>query len=180
MWYAGHALFAGYIEKVRSPVTIPGSPSKIWNGDQVPWWGGSYSSVDFTDATKDAMLMGNTTSWFDSSTRIYTRLGNIGTPTLNTANNLLFTAEQYGGSSTALVTRGINVPNDLDGNYPMLAISLVCNASGFKGRHGSTFDLYFGNPATIDGDTYPNDSTRQFVQFGDFIWPWDSSIPQIL
>lgn len=180
MWYAGHCLFAGYIERVRSPVTIPGSPSKIWNGDQVPWWGGSYSSTDFTNATKDAMLMGDTSAWYDSSTRIYTRLGNIGTPTLNTANNLLFAAEQYGGSSTALVTRGINVPNDLDGNYPMVPLSLVCNGSGFKGRHGSTFDLYFGNPALIDGDTYPNDSTRQFVQLGDFIWPWDGSIPQLL
>ena len=45
-------------------------------------------------------------------------------------------------------------------------------------RLGSVYDLWYGSTAVGQGDTYPNDSTRQFVQFGHFIFPWNGTAPQ--
>lgn len=65
---------------------------------------------------------------------------------------------------------------DLDGgSWPMLPIGLFSNVSGRVGRLGALTDLWWGATAVADGDYYPADLTRQFVQIVDIIVPWNGS-----
>ena len=63
--------------------------------------------------------------------------------------------------------------------WPMLPIGLACNTSGFYGRHGRLADIYWGTemPAMMAGYTYPSDGSKQWIQIGHMIFPWDGSTP---
>jgi hypothetical protein len=50
---------------------------------------------------------------------------------------------------------------------------------GQRGRHGEIADLLFGPSSASHGDTYPDDGSRQLVQFGHLVFPWDGSTPSI-
>ena len=51
-------------------------------------------------------------------------------------------------------------------------------SGGLVGARGNRFDAYWApTPPAQNGDTYPNDATRQFVQIGHWVLPHDGSIP---
>ena len=56
-------------------------------------------------------------------------------------------------------------------------MGIVSTTAGSRGRLGTVFDLWYGSKAIGQGDTYPNDTSRQFAQFGHFVFPWNGSIP---
>lgn len=84
------------------------------------------------------------------------------------------TTEGY--NANALVNKQV-APNDISGEYPMCPIAIASETATRRGRHGEIFDLYYGLEAVADGDTYPNDVTRQFLQIGEFIFPWNGTVP---
>lgn len=67
----------------------------------------------------------------------------------------------------------ITVANQISNEWEMLPIGFVSQTATRTGRHGSYYDLWLGQTAVTDADTYPADGTMQFVQVGDFILPWN-------
>jgi len=62
---------------------------------------------------------------------------------------------------------------DLDSSaWPMFPIGLWCDESGARGRIGTLDDIYWGSTSINDGDHYPGDASRLWVQLGDIIQPW--------
>lgn len=92
------------------------------------------------------------------------------------AMNFNFTTEGFGGQA---VGQNQATPNGLDGSYPFTNIGLWSVTSGMKGRHGTLVDLWFGSTTPATQDTYPNDASRQFVQVGDLIYPWNGTVMSI-
>ena len=72
------------------------------------------------------------------------------------------------------------VADDNSGEYPLCIIALWSSTPGAIGLKGIIPDLYFGLHATSTGDTYPDDGSKQWAQFGDFVFPWDGSTPVIV
>lgn len=61
------------------------------------------------------------------------------------------------------------------GGHNLYPVSLWSETATVRGAVGNWKDLWCGNVGANDGDTYPNDATRQFVQVSDFIVKWDGS-----
>lgn len=80
-----------------------------------------------------------------------------------------------GGVLPALVPG--SVPNDLDSAWPMLPLSTFGITTGMRGRNGTIVDLWAGSANVPTGDTYPNNTTYQFCQFGSVIVPWNGTLP---
>lgn len=68
--------------------------------------------------------------------------------------------------------------NQISNEYPLMPMGVYSQQSGSYGFHGFIVDMWNGttNVAATNGSTYPDDSTRQFVQFGNTVLPWDGSV----
>jgi hypothetical protein len=94
---------------------------------------------------------------------------------IDTVNFLAYmTMEGYAGGSVA---GNQTYPDDHSLEWPILPIGLYSATALSRGRKGAMVDLWFGSTAINTGDTYPDDATKQFAQFGDFIIPWNGSTP---
>lgn len=85
------------------------------------------------------------------------------------------------GTSTALTAASsvFAAPNDFSGEYPFFTCSVNSTTASHRGRHGLLFDTWLGLDITNNGDTYPNDTSRQFLQIATQIIPWNGSVAQI-
>ena len=63
------------------------------------------------------------------------------------------------------------------GGYLICPLSLFSQTAGARGKVGNVVDLWLGLVSASDGDTYPNDTSRQFVAYGDLVLPNDGSTP---
>lgn len=58
--------------------------------------------------------------------------------------------------------------------WPMGLASLT---TGIRGRYGRIRDLFWGNSNTFTGDiqggTFPQDNSKQWIKIGNMIYPWD-------
>lgn len=89
--------------------------------------------------------------------------------------SLYLAGESYNGN---LLTNGLTTPNDVTGEYPLVATSYVQTGTpGFRGIVGDPVDTWFGVSTISTGATYPADNSRQFVQFGTLAVPWNGSVP---
>ena len=71
------------------------------------------------------------------------------------------------------------IPNEIDGTWPMLPIGFVSPTTLVRGRHGRFNDMWAGSTSIPNGFCYPNDGTRQFIQVGNVILPWNGTNPRI-
>ena len=95
----------------------------------------------------------------------------------STNMSLFLTSE--GWSSNTLWGR-LTGGNDLDsGLRPLAPLGVASETIGTKGRHGQVFDMWLTSQGASGGDTYPNDTSRQFIQVGDFVFKWDGSVVQM-
>lgn len=69
--------------------------------------------------------------------------------------------------------------NSFDGTWPLFPIGIGSITVAMQGRHGTVFDLWWRPTSLGQIDTFPNDTSRQFVVMGDFVLPWDGSVPVI-
>jgi len=76
------------------------------------------------------------------------------------------------GHTTAALGQYQTYENDIEGGWPMYPMGMFCDVAGARGRHGVFFDLWWGSTTRGEGDHYPADLSRQFVQIGDLIHPW--------
>lgn len=89
--------------------------------------------------------------------------------------NLQLTVEAVGTSWLGTLAPYIN---EINSAYPLPPLGVYATTTGVRGRHGSLADIWMGTNAfgNVSGDTYPNDATRQFAQFGPLVIPWDGSV----
>ena len=95
-----------------------------------------------------------------------------------TAAPMYVTAE---GTLAAMAGEYLTVANEVDSSYPMFPMGILNTAIvGRRGRHGRLRDMWWGQasaPPATSGTTYPLDGSKQFVQFGHMVFPWNGSIP---
>lgn len=102
--------------------------------------------------------------------------------------SLQMTGEGMNSGQTGLwgQTTAGQQPNDIDSSFTMMPIGITGTAVGVRGRHGTLFDVWWGSGGVNAADTYPNDATRQFAQFGSgtttgsIIFPWDGGAAPVL
>jgi len=82
----------------------------------------------------------------------------------------------YDGS---LITSTMSLPGTFDttNSYLMAPVYVGTNGAAGYGILGKLPDFWAGSTARSTSDTYPDDNTRTFAQFGDFIVPWDTTVP---
>lgn len=75
-------------------------------------------------------------------------------------------------SSTLAEQQSFTAPLD-SSSYGMYPIGLWCLDVGAQGRLGALTDIWWASVATSDGDYYPADLSKQFVQVYDLVLPWN-------
>ena len=68
--------------------------------------------------------------------------------------------------------------NDISNEWSLTPVGLASETANVRGRHGTLYDLYWGSIYRQPGDSWPNDNTRQFIQIGHLVVPWNGTIPQ--
>lgn len=89
-------------------------------------------------------------------------------------------ARRTGPSAAAFMTD--SGKNQLLDEYPMYPVAIASNANGYIGLWGRLRDVYVTprDPGIIAGSTYPADGSRQWLHTGgDFVYPWDGSVPLV-
>lgn len=82
------------------------------------------------------------------------------------------------GTATAALSTDSNVgllANEVSGEWGLYPLGFVATTAGVRGRHGQLQDLWFGSGGANSGDTYPNDASNRFAQFGHLVIPWNGS-----
>lgn len=85
------------------------------------------------------------------------------------------TTELFNNNPIGQQSNLTRTPNQVNSEFIASAIGVASETSGFIGRHGQLFDIWWGPEEMKEGSMYPGDDTRQLVQFGDLIVPWDGS-----
>jgi hypothetical protein len=127
-----------------------------------------------------AKLAGSIVNWYPGSN--YDPIWARGpTGSLEDGQPVQFGVTEEGFVTSVYQPVGIAVPvaSDLTGAFPLGPLGVTGLNAGSIGRHGQLFDLWVGSAGVNTGDTYPNDTSRQFAQFDDFVWPWEGSVPVI-
>lgn len=91
----------------------------------------------------------------------------------STTVSIYMTGESVAGVP---VGQSHNFAGDLSGEWPIAPIGLASLTASNRDRLGTVADLWWGADTAPQGQTYPNDATRLFVQFGVLIFPWDGSV----
>lgn len=91
-------------------------------------------------------------------------------------NGSNYLTEEY-CSSSPLGVQFNSVANEISSEWPISPMGLASTATGVRGRHGSFYDLFWGTNNHAVGTTYPLDGSKQFVQFDEFVFPWNGTAP---
>ncbi len=99
--------------------------------------------------------------------------------TYNNTFNLYLTSEMH---TSDMIGQLYTFPDDQTGEWPMCPIGLYSSSVGMQGpRRASLTDIWWGSTAIKTGDCYPITPTdsKEFVQFGDLILPWNGTTPLV-
>lgn len=88
--------------------------------------------------------------------------------------NLYLTSEARGSAQLGQV---FTIANAFSGEFPIFPLGLASETVSHVGRHGTLQDIWFGLSSLANGDTYPNDTTRQLLQAGELVLPWNGAVP---
>lgn len=91
---------------------------------------------------------------------------------------LYLTSEGYGTQMIGEATAGLSADSQTSG-WVMCPMGLASITADHIGRKGSLYDMWWGSVTRSTGDSYPNDTSYQFAQFGDMILPFDGTLPQV-
>ena len=95
--------------------------------------------------------------------------------------NMVLSAETcFSGDVPMTLFSGMN-PSELssDNGYLLQPTGLVGLESGVRGSNGRVPDFWWGPNEMNQGDTLPDNGTRQFVKLGDAVFVWDGSVPLV-
>lgn len=94
-------------------------------------------------------------------------------------NLLCYTATEC-FSGVAIPAQAAGVIHDFSGAYPITPLSVHSGTGGARGRAGRLVDLWMGSIAIPDASNFPvTPPDREFIQFRQFVLPWNGSSPQI-
>lgn len=146
--------------------TLTGGPRLIWIFDKVkdPVDGWDTPAIGSAD---NSTISGRYALLHDSNT--YTH------GYQNGQFEVYLTCESYGTATGALGVL-LTGANEIDGNYPIMAMGVHSETSGNRGRHGDVYDLWWGLQNAADLETYGG-ASRLFVQFSDLVLPWNGTVP---
>lgn len=140
-----------FFEKIRTPIT----------GLTTPFIHGQQSNISTPGAHQPS-----TSLWYSGQSAMFQQVA--------THRRAYMTGEAYNGT----LVSSVSAVSDINSEWPLSPVGLYCNTAGVKGRLGYMADIWWGATSTVtSGDTYPDDTTRQFVQFGNMVFPWDGSVP---
>lgn len=126
-----------------------------------------------------------TSGWTNPYVAFVGGLGGIGNPGLyaalyNTARAGIrvngfnaaayWTCESFNGG---ILGAKLNFAQDIDSSFIMAPIGIATTQSGARGRWGILNDIWWGTNALPEATNFPSDASRQFVQFGNLIIPWN-------
>lgn len=87
----------------------------------------------------------------------------------------MFATFESPGNFFTVATK-LNAANEISGEYLLMRVGMWHSATvGQRGRHGFIHDLWFTNQVLQNGDTMPSDASKQFVVFGDGVFPGDGT-----
>lgn len=70
--------------------------------------------------------------------------------------------------------------DDDTGEYHLSPVQLACANFLSRGVYkGTICDLWWGSADRAIGTCYPDDTSKQFAQFGHLVFPWNGSTPQV-
>lgn len=108
---------------------------------------------------------------------------NIGSATMSVGNSprgglmaLAASCDNHGGIRFAY---SAYQSNSFSGEYPVFPVIIHSTTTGSIGTHGMFSDLWFGMSSLQLCMYYPDNTSRQFVQIGNLVFPWDGSAIQI-
>jgi len=83
-----------------------------------------------------------------------------------------------GGYDNQALGEVLTVVDGLTGEWLVSPVGIASEYGSRQGRKGALYDLWFG-PKSINnsGDCFPADGSKQFVQFGFMIFPWNGTTP---
>jgi hypothetical protein len=152
----------------RVVVYVSNLPVLFWLFDRASGGVSGWSPAVFAAVSQATSNVLRYADWWASASWVHGRTSG------GVANAYLSCEGMNGGG----LGETILVANELDSAWPFLPIGIVSNTPGSRGRLGTVYDLWYGSTAIGHGDTYPDDSTRQFAQFGHLIFPWNGTAPQ--
>lgn len=173
-------LGAGLVSRVHCIQSTDGQATRVF-----AFHGGLCLMVLAFDKPKNPVSGWNNLPWFAlcANTGALTEMATYAT--FNTANTSAFAKQGATAFNPYLTVEGFNAltmgagvtfSNDLDAaSYPICPIGLVSTTVGARGRHGEVFDMWFGSTIIPSGDNYPGDASKQFVQIGHLIIPWNGT-----
>ena len=103
--------------------------------------------------------------------RIFPAVGNAVTA------SLFMTSEVVPYFGVAALGRAHTAQSYLDTAYPFIPIGLFSGTATVRGRMGTLVDLWQASVTPVSFYQYPSNGTKQFVQVGDLIVPWNRSTP---
>jgi hypothetical protein len=87
-------------------------------------------------------------------------------------HNIYATSEGYIDGANGQKWGGAN---ELSGEYPLYPWGLACFDVGMKGRMGELPDIWWSGTDLVNGHSFPDDNSRQFMVWADIVTPWDGS-----
>lgn len=168
-----HAWCSDDGECTRVIVCVGGAAQQFWLLDQLqnpveplagPWSTPFVGVVESSDAISDLPTYGN---YNDRAALHGVYSGEF---------LAYMTSEGY---ASAMAGENLTTVDSLSNAWVMCPIGVISTTALNNGRKGYLSDIWWGSTTRLTGDTYPNDGSYQFVQFGDMILPWDGSTPLI-
>lgn len=90
--------------------------------------------------------------------------------------DMALTSEGYLTTDDEVVVIGHDHTMPSGHGYEIIPIGLWHNeVVGQRGHHGFLSDIWWTSAALSSGTTFPSDGTKQFVVFGDMLFPWNGS-----
>lgn len=83
------------------------------------------------------------------------------------------------GFITSMVGEQLTVANEIDSTWPISVMGVASTTVGLRGRLGRIPDCWWTSTGLADADTFPGDSSNQFVKFGHMVFPWNGSTPLV-
>lgn len=165
--------------RIHAMQSVDGECTRVvgyWQGHPVLFW--LFDKPARTVAGWSLPAIALATGSYDGNVT-YQALHTVSTPNLRgyapSAPLSFWMSTESFGSSPAAIGAQLTGSNAFDSNWVLTPIGLACLDPGQRGRHGEIADLWFGSSGANSGDTYPDDGSRQFAQFGHLVFPWDGT-----
>ena len=90
--------------------------------------------------------------------------------------DLFGSTESFANAVNGPSAIGFIQPELQNSGYPLFQIGVWSKTGTTRGKAGTLIDVWAG-PAVGHGDTFPDDTSRLWIALGNYVMPWDGSVP---